>query len=160
MAYINKIVVNGQEVNANQLEGILDKDGNARFIEGDITPKTISGYTFNYSKWALSGTHLMLVMAGVIASGTAISGGVVLASVTLPQWIKNKIYPNAIEGIIAKSYLNTWKTGSAIGSNYASALQKVDDNYNIVFWTESSVTLDADTAFRLQIDLIIDNASA
>lgn len=51
-------------------EDIVDKNGNPRFIEGTITPETISGITFTYCKWSLSGTHLMIVLAGTCKNVT------------------------------------------------------------------------------------------
>ena len=52
---------------------LVDKDGHERFIEGDIPDPEITGLTPIYYKWSLSGTHLMIVMAGTIENGTNLS---------------------------------------------------------------------------------------
>ena len=64
-----------QEAEVNGLkafENIVDKDGHKRFIEGTPTNPTIEGVEITYAKWSLSGTHLMLVMAGNVASTTVL----------------------------------------------------------------------------------------
>ena len=165
MAYINKIVVNGQEVNANQLEGILDKDGNARFIEGSMTqPLESLGLTPVYNKWSLSGTHLMLVCAFenntendiTIADWTGIT-----STIELPQFIYNKIY--VISG-------NAIGTSSLKGVNKASVATPIDrgnvyfektgNAINCYLRTGSGATIESGDYIRVQFDLLIDNASA
>ena len=55
------------------IENIYDEDEHKRFIEGDLTLQTIEGVSFSYGKWSLSGTHLMVVIAGSIANETVIA---------------------------------------------------------------------------------------
>ena len=52
---------------------LVDSQSHNRFVEGEGDLKTIAGITFTYNKWSLSGTHFMLVLAGSIANGTAIT---------------------------------------------------------------------------------------
>ena len=154
MAYINKIIVNGQEVNANQLEGILDKDGHNRFIEGDLTVATKEGVTATYSKWSLSGTHLMLVLAITIDNAVEYANGDDIFSVDLPQWIRNKIFPTRL-GIIE------YKAVTAIGQDYST------QSFSTYLWKDGALlklnksgalTLSAERSLRIQFDLLIDNA--
>ena len=74
------------------MEDIKDKDGNLRFVEGDIALETISGITQTYGKWSLSGTHLMLVLA-IDITDTTINVDDVFANIELPDYIINKISP-------------------------------------------------------------------
>ena len=91
---IQNALSSGQMKDVKVFEDIVDKDGHARFIEGDIdlAATTPEGVTKVYGKWSLSGSHLMIVLAGVIADGTTI-GGAIWAKVNMPSWIINKIYP-------------------------------------------------------------------
>ena len=156
MAYINKIVVNGQEVNANQLEGILDKDGHARFIEGEITTPTITGVEFTYKKWSLSGTHLMLVLAGNLTAAN-ISQGTKIGEVTLPTWINNKIYTLiSASQIVTINKMTARLTGGTPIVEYACELGKNDTNIEIYNSVEINPSL-YNGGFRLQFDLLIDN---
>lgn len=161
MAYINKIVVNGQEVNANQLEGILDKDGHNRFIEGLTGELEITGITNVYNHWSLSGTHLMIVLAfaNETENNISIPQWSVGAQTVLPSWVYDKIYPigasnvvsmQAIQGINITA-LSTESTGTVY-------MQKAGSNtVNVVFPT--AITAKAGYYYRIQIDLVIDNAS-
>ena len=161
MAYINKIVVNGQEVNANQLEGILDGQGNNRFVEGNLTTVEQTGVSYNYYKWSLSGTHLMLVIAGTITAGSTVSSGSRLATVELPSYIANKIQGWVESGT---HYIPTFKL-SATAVGWQAATQ-----YNInltryinelrISTLENIVATDNDLYFRCQIDLLIDSSAS
>ena len=161
MAYINKIVVNGAEVNANQLEGILDKDGHSRFIEGDMDINPITGVTFKYKKWSLSGSHLMLVLSGIIASGTTIPNAEVIGAVGLPTWIMNKIFPvgeGNISNIISYNDFNLVGVSSYNRENEQFYIQKDSVEGKLFINKSGSLTTTEDLYFRLQFDLVIDNA--
>ena len=136
----------------NSLEEIKDKDGHERFIEGNITMETITGVSQSYGKWSLSGTHLMIVIAGAMADTTAISWGTKLADVNLPQWIIDKLVPIASEYVDVKtSYLfsNTLSSQSVL-----SLLKKSGGKISINL---ASITANTDKTFRFQFDLLIDN---
>ena len=154
MAYINRIIVNGAEVNANQLEGILDKDGHARFIEGDGSPETITGFSSSYCKWSLSGSHLMLVLAGTYSNGTTLSGNDTLANYELPEWIRNKIYP-----VFRSTFIEVKDTrvyADDLGYVEVSIyLEKTASGVRIV--NKDSESISTDRHFRFQFDLLIDN---
>ena len=160
MAYINKIVVNGQEVNANQLEGILDKDGHARFIEGEGTPETISGVTVQYNKWSLSGSHLMIVLAFKIDANATLGTYAILEDIAIPEWIYNKIYPlgdgtgnwvNVVQ-VIAND-----NSGIPTDENARFLIAKNNEQLR-VYHISSAYTPTADRYIRVQFDLLIDNA--
>ena len=172
MAYINKIVVNGAEVNANQLEGILDKNGNARFIEGAVTVNsdiTTAGLTVDYNKWSLSGSHLMIVVqlanktesTIVIPAWTEIG---VLAN--LPSWIKDKIYPLGADdptdlGNVLIKDVKGYGTGLAESNNTLKAyMEKTSDNIKLMSWSTAGYSNNYESGkyYRIQMDLIVDNA--
>ena len=159
MGYINKIVVNGAEVNANQFEGILDKDGHARFIEGEGTPETISGVTVQYNKWSLSGSHLMIVYAFKIDANATLGSYAILSSIELPEWLYNKIYPlgdgtgNWVSVIQAIASDNG---GLPTVEDARFLLAKSTNKINI-YHISSAYTPTADRYLRVQFDLLIDN---
>ena len=158
MAYINKIVVNGQEVNANQLEGILDKDGHARFIEGDGTSTTQEGLTVSYCKWSLSGSHLMLVFAGALDANYVLTDNQTTALFALPEWIMNKIFPVAGYNTIEIKDVNVFNSSSiSIAYTEKLAIQKLSNGIGIFIPQRAQTAPAYQTTFRAQFDLLIDN---
>lgn len=136
-----------------QLEKIKDASGHNRFIEGDITTIDVEGVTYSYKKWSLSGTHLMVVLAGNILDETVFPSGEI-ANFTLPSWIMDKI--TAITGdrvIIAKLVAY----GSDLSSQESACYLRKSTNMYITF---GGLTLTATRSFRVEFDLLIDNASA
>ena len=131
---------------------LIDARGHERFIEANLDVVEISGVTYTYGKWSLSGTHLMIVLAGNVANGTATESGV-KATATLPEWIFNKIFsvfgPN-----IERKDISYWSSGVVSQSGYAY-LQKLTANKLGIYLT--GVTFTDDRAFRLSFDLLIDN---
>ena len=164
----NKIIINGQYVVNNDnttsgaltglvLEGIYDKDGNPRFIDDDLLVNDTlpTGVEVTYAKWSLSGTHLMIVIAGTIEDNTSVAPITGLAVANLPQFIKDKIYPMTSQylGAFNGQIVNTG-TYSVTGSSVN--VDKVNDGLRID--TNSTITsTDNSLVFRYQIDLLIDN---
>lgn len=134
------------------MEDIVDAQGNKRFVEGDITIEEITGVTQTYGKWSLSGTHLMIVVAGNIANGTQTSNLGILANISLPTFILDKLVPifsNLLDYKSPVAYAANWATQS-----YPLSLQKGSDKIQLRF--ESNVTTSADRSFRWQFDFLID----
>ena len=139
--------INGIKV----FEDIKDKDGHARFIEGTLTQETISGITPSYSKWALSGTHLLIVVCGTIANATALSS-TQLVTIDVPKWILDKvstIYSNVV----------TYHSDSIYGSDGTTQtinnyLAKLSNSLAIQI---GSITTTKERIFRFAYDLLIDN---
>ncbi len=133
-------------------ENIVDSEGHKRFIEGDITFDEITGLTQKYGKWSLSGTHLLIVVAGSIANATALNGKI--ATVELPEWIIDKlqvVYGNAV----LRQTDNVWASD---GSTNQSAISVLGKSSNVISINEY-ITANADREFRIQFDLLIDTES-
>ena len=144
-----------QEAEVNGLkafENIVDKDGHARFIEGDITIETISGLTQTYGKWALSGSHLLIVVCYAIANGTNTGFISTLCSINIPQWIKNKIV--ATGGSFVASHNELAISSDDSTQSFATYLRKSGDN---LFISHASLSVSADKNVRIAYDLLIDN---
>lgn len=92
----NANVVVGIVLVHNLLENIVDDNGDLRFNEGSIDViDTLEDYVI-FSKWSLSGTHLLLVLCiyNTSESDITISGASQITTpINLPQWVKSKIYP-------------------------------------------------------------------
>lgn len=135
------------------INSLVDSSGHNRFITGELTPVTMTGVTYSYKKWSLSGTHLMIVACGTIASGNKFVGGGDLFKVEVPSWILSKVQPT-MNALIAYSTLN------AVDANYSSTQVSIyfDKKTNHILCgvsVESSV-FENDSNFRIEFDLLID----
>ena len=137
------------------LEDIEDSAGNKRFVEGEGTPATISGVTFTYNKWSLSGTHLMLVCAGETTSGTTLTSNMLFVTYSLPDFIMDKIYPiwvnNSVD--IKNFYFRSVSSESSSLTN----IQLRKENNTLTMHSSLSETMSGKRAFRFQFDLLIDS---
>ena len=81
----------GGESGSSNLSDIVDSKGNKRFIEGNgIADNT--KIDSSYCKWSLSGTHLMIVLAGKYIVNS-VRDQTVLAQYDVPSFILDKVYP-------------------------------------------------------------------
>ena len=146
----------GKVNNVKVFENIVDKDGHKRFIEGVIAVNEITGVSIPFAKWALSGTHLLIVLAGTIADTTDLSSGTkIFNDISIPDWVRDKIV-NINANRVA--YINQYfYADDDTNQNATLTLNKRSDNkIDLIFY--SSITFTKDRAFRTQIDLLIDNA--
>lgn len=145
---------------ANIFEKIKDSSGHLRFLENEIDqiilPAT-SGVTFVYSKWSLSGTHLMFVVAGNIDAGTVLAPRIdPFAQANFPNWIASKIVP-IYSTVICSAKMDVVDHDTYAMHSVDCAIDKVGD-YGIRISTPS-YTQDVSKAgnFRIEVDLLIDN---
>lgn len=134
---------------------LVDSKGNPRFIEGNGIPLSMAGFTSTYCKWSLSGTHLMIVLAGTFANTTVINDNTALATFNIPDFILNKIYPvwanQFIEMKETNMYASNWSTQPLMATMRKSTVLE------IIKSSGAALTLTADRSFRLQYDLLIDS---
>lgn len=138
----------------NAIEALVDDSGNPRFIEGTITPETITGLTFTYCKWSLSGTHLMVVLAGTCEDVT-LANNVTFSEINLPDFIMNKIVPLTAQGRVSHATLDNYYNYSYRSSCVLSFVKGTNVLRVIGWGIGGSSTLTAGS-FRVQFDLIID----
>lgn len=134
-------------------ENIIDKDGNKRFIEGDIELYSTvpEGITKLYGKWSLSGSHLLIVLAFSVSDTTQFAG--TIAQIPLPEWIREKliaIFSNAIDFKPVNLFANNLSSQSV-----GVYLRKVSDT--VVDLYVNTFTASADRVGRIAFDLLIDN---
>lgn len=136
------------------MEKIVDAKGHARFVEGDVDKASgmPAGLTISYGKWSLSGTHLLIVIAGSVENGTQIPNDTMVTLKDLPQFIFDKVVPVFGDYVESKQYI-LW--GSDLTSQSSNLfLKKATQTLQIVV---TNLTLTADRTFRAQFDLLIDN---
>ena len=136
----------------NAIEALVDDSGNHRFIEGNGTPATIEGFEATYCKWSLSGTHLMLVLAGNFENAVSVTQGAVLATFAIPEFVLNKI-----STVIGSNI--EYKQVSAYSADYdtQSMVFLLRKFATLVITCNSNITFTKARTFRIQFDLLIDN---
>lgn len=139
-----------------QLEKIKDANGHNRFIEGDITlVEGLTGFTQTYGKWALSGSHLLIVVAFDIADATDFIGARI-CNINVPKWVYDKIYAlyggaNAVvANIVASGYADDYSSQTA--SVY---INKPSEQPLSIYL--NAITTTKERHFRIAFDLLIDN---
>lgn len=149
--------VDGTEL-TTLMDNIVDSHGNKRFVEGNITMQTIAGITQTYGKWSLSGTHLMIVLACTIASGTTLSGGS-LAIVNVPRYILDKAI-NIVPGHpdVIRQRFSIYRGDASVIAEKLFYVDKLSNYFNIgASYSDEPITTSEECYFRIQFDLLIDN---
>ena len=135
---------------------IIDTAGNLRFNEGNLTviDPLPTGVSISYAKWSLSGTHLMIVLAGSVSANESVSPTPGIAVAELPQYIKDKIYP------MFGTFLGKFDGQLVNTSNYHTTtltvgVDKVNNGLRIDLPHIDSA--ENQQIFRFGIDLLIDS---
>lgn len=141
----------GQLKNVKIFENIVDKDGHPRFIEGDLTIIETLGVVQTYGKWALSGSHLLIVLCIDVANGTTLSSK--LCNINVPSWILDKIVPIASTLVDFNGGYRAWNDDASGSQGVDLLLRKIDN----VLSLQVNMTATADRHLRIAFDLLIDN---
>lgn len=138
---------------APTMENIKDLAGRLRFIEGNGTIiNPTEDFNITQNKWSLSGTHLMVVLAGTIGNNVTYTGGY-FTSFDMPQWILDKIYI-VVNSIVELKQITLWNTGDLSDRDTVEcSIDKVDGKIKLAF---GNFTTDSIKSFRVQFDLLID----
>ena len=153
--YNQKVPFSIKYYNKYQLRDIstlVDKDGNPRFIEGNGVGLSQTGVTITQCKWSLSGTHLMLCVAGTIANGTELLNNSNLATFDVPSYIWNKISPVWLQNIEARTvdmYAQDWTKQQAF-------IKFMKGTSKLTITCGATMSFTADRNFKIQFDLLID----
>lgn len=138
-----------------EMSNIVDSHGNKRFVEfnGVADTNLPEGFTITYNKASLSGTHLMLVLAGTIDNGVEIPTNQSFTTFNLPSYIANKIVP------VWAIYIER-KTIELIADSWSSqnlGLTLLKSNNTLRIYSPGTLTLTDTRHFRIQFDLLIDS---
>lgn len=136
-------------------EEIEDSDSHNRFTGGSLTTYPIAGITYTYARWSLSGTHLMIVVAGTAEENAVVSDSTIIASCSMPQWILDKLVPFAGVSIDLKELVNRKSTYEQDDLGLIT-LRKEPPGL-IIRNVSGPHTFTSAGNFRLQYDLIVDN---
>lgn len=147
-------------------ENIVDKDGHKRFIEGEGTTPTITltgeGNTYDilYSKWSLSGTHLMIVLSFIVnpTSDTKITD-IQWALSDIPEWVADKIVATSSNIVDRKQSYLFDESGNTLQEMTMSIMKDNDDTIRLTNLSQSA-EYDEPFMMRVQLDLLIDNAES
>lgn len=156
----NQPVEGGQEFedavlsSDTSFENIVDKDGHKRFIEGEINGIETTGITYAFGKWSLSGSHLMIILAGQIANETVLTYPQTLAEFDIPAWIHDKLV-TLYGNVILEQQKSLFQPSSGTTQSTTFRLAKLSENKLSIY--SGSLTLTADRNFRIDFDLLIDN---
>ena len=141
--------------NVKVYENIVDKDGHLRFIEGDITANTISGVSYPYKKWSLSGSHLMIVVCVQIENNATYNPAYNLF-ITLPEWVADKVIPIVPNGLVSRVTYLFWDDETSSSQNGTAVMYKDADTKQLKIYN-ASMTATAKRTGRYVFDLLIDN---
>ena len=145
--------VDGTEL-TTLMSNIVDNNGHKRFVEFNGVAGSVEGITITYNKASLSGTHLMVVLAGSIANGTTIDNSKVLAFYNIPAYIMDKIKPvwgSNIEVKTVTAFATDWSSQS-----FQCVLAK-NISTQLGIFKAGPTTFTADRNFRIQFDLLVDS---
>ena len=139
----------------NSMDHIYGKDGHARFIEGNISIGELEGLTKSYGKWSLSGSHLLIVLAGNVENGVVLSSNFNIGDLDdLPTWIVAKI--TAISSsLVDRKNIVFW--GSDLSNQSVNITLRKPSETTIQIRMDGTLTLTATRNFRIAFDLLIDN---
>lgn len=133
---------------------LTDSNGNPRFIEGDGTLTEITGITYTYNKWSLSGTHLMIVLGMTIANNTEITNNTKFVEYKVPSYILDKVF--ALYGTrINRVDFSGWSSAGQ-SQTLNLGLVKNSDSLSIEYIQTASTTMSSERTYRIQFDLLID----
>ena len=155
LASIGAAGITAESILNPKMENIIDEDGHKRFQEWQGVADTIEGFTADYFKASISGTHLMIVIAGNLADTTTLTNGANIGHIDIPKWVYDKIFPvwgnYYVERKSVRLLADDWseQTGDMV-------LIKTATPNRISISNITPVTLTKDRKFRLQFDLLID----
>lgn len=159
----NNWVYNSEDKTSNlldlpaTLEEIKDADGHNRFIEGDGEPLELEGFTTAYCRWSLSGTHLMMVLAGSFADGTTKPASSSLAKFYLPEWVMDKIYGVFGTTRVEVKKYNLWGDDWTQESPTPDVVLTKGATYMEFIDLAGAMTMTKKRSFRIEFDILIDN---
>lgn len=135
----------------NDIEALVDSNGNYRFINGNGTAGNVSGMTVVSSKWSLNGSNLMFEIIGTFSGN--LSAFDVLSTFTLKDWIINKIatpYNNIVD-------LITCGMVDLDASVTNIRVQITKSGNDIYFTNATNITISSTSIFKIRYNTIIDN---
>ena len=136
----------------NDIEALVDSNGNQRFIVGNGNPGSLSGLTVASTKWTLNGNNLVFEILGSFSGD--LTGFNILSTFTLPEWIANKIVMPAsnVVDIITCEMVSMQDVSST-----SIRVQVSKSGRDIFFTNISTIKISTTSIFKIRYNIIIDN---
>ena len=150
---LQQAIENIKDGTTHLFENITDKNGNKRFVEGDITMNAITGVTQTYGKWSLSGSHLMIVLCIKTEANITLAYPTKFADIILPNYITDKLVSIQGTAVDVKNITFVKSTGSI--SSTPCRLEKITNGVSIT--KSGSYITELNDVCRIQFDLLIDD---
>lgn len=135
----------------NDIEALVDSNGNQRFIVGNGNPGSLSGMIVASSKWTLNGNNLVFETLGSFSGD--LTGFNILSTFTLPEWISNKIVM-PVSNVVDILTCEMISTKDASGINIK--VQVTKSNRDIFFTNVTNITISDLSIFKIRYNIIID----
>ena len=135
----------------NDIEALVDSNGNQRFIIGNGNPGSITGMTIASSKWTLNGNNLVFEILGSFSGDLTVFN--ILSTFTLPEWVANKIVTpvrNVVD-ILTCQMIDMKDAGIT-----NIELQVTKDGDNLYFTNISTINIADPSIFKIRYNIIID----
>lgn len=136
----------------NDIEALVDRNGNHRFILGNGNSGDITGLTIASNKWTLNGNNLVFEILGTFI-GT-LSGFDTLSAFTIEDWIVNKIVTpvNNIVDILRCEMIST------VDASATTIKVQVTKSGNTIYFTNvANININDISVFKIRYNIIIDN---
>ena len=136
----------------NDIEALVDRNGNQRFIVGNGTAKVVSGMSLASIKWSLNGSNLMFEILGTFSLN--LRGFDILCTFDLPDWVADKIiiaYNDIVDFI-------DYNITTTSGSVYKNKMQ-ITKSGNTLYFTniDNTTNINGLSLFKIRYNIIIDN---
>ena len=135
----------------NDIEALVDKNGNKRFIVGNGNSGSLNGMTLASTKWTLNGNNLVFEILGSFSGD--LTGFNILSTFTLPEWVANKIV-TPVSNIVDIISLIMVSTKDASGITIK--VQVTKSGVDIFFTNVSNITITDMSIFKIRYNIIID----
>ena len=135
----------------NDIEALVDKNGNKRFIVGNGNSGSLNGMTLASTKWTLNGNNLVFEILGSFSGD--LTGFNILSTFTLPEWVANKIV-TPVSNVVDILTCTMVSTKDVSGMNIK--VQVTKSGVDIFFTNVTNTTITDMSIFKIRYNIIID----
>lgn len=135
----------------NDIEALVDNNGNFRFIGGNGTAGNITGLTVASTKWTLNGNNLIFEIFGSFSGN--LSEFDILSTFTIEDWIVNKIVTvSEVIDILSCDMISIEDASVA-----TIKVQVTKSGNDIYFINATNISISNISLFKISCNIIIDS---